>query len=60
MPILKRKAIIHGHCRQKAIMKINCEEILQMALHGSSDEAAVNYPEKIYRCYEIELAQTVR
>lgn len=26
IPALKRKAIIPGHCHQKAIMKMNCEE----------------------------------
>jgi FAD/FMN-containing dehydrogenase/Fe-S oxidoreductase len=26
IPALKRKAIIQGHCHQKAIMKMNCEE----------------------------------
>ena len=26
MPSLKRKAIIHGHCHQKAIMKMSSEE----------------------------------
>ncbi|HVX67252.1 MAG TPA: FAD-binding and (Fe-S)-binding domain-containing protein [Bryobacteraceae bacterium] len=31
-PTLRRKALLHGHCHQKAIMKLNCEERLLRAL----------------------------
>lgn len=27
-PMLHRKAILHGHCQHKAVMKLNCEETL--------------------------------
>jgi FAD/FMN-containing dehydrogenase/Fe-S oxidoreductase len=28
VPVLKRKAIVHGHCHHKAIMKLDCEKSL--------------------------------